>query len=527
MLEIAVQPGGPGHGRTRRVSGSGAQPSFFAPASGEAPSGDVSATAPLAARMRPRSLDEFVGQEHLVGPGRVLRRAIEEDRLVSMVLWGPPGSGKTTLADVIGRQTKAYVIALSGVAAGVADLRRAAEDARAHQQLGQRTILFIDEIHRFNKSQQDAVLPAVESGLLTLIGATTENPSFEVNSALLSRSRIYRLEPLTRDQVATVIERALGDQERGLGMFHVKLDDDAREFLLDQAGGDARVALNTLELAAAGAIGRHRPPVGPDAPLFNSTGASTGAVIAAVGPGGLGDDGLGLTSGSALPEPAQAAAERRITRDSVADALQRRALRFDRAGDQHYDLISALIKSVRGSDPDAAVYWLVRILEAGEDPLFVARRLVILASEDVGLADPQALMVAVAAQQATHFVGMPEAHFALAEATLYLANAPKSNSAGSAYQAAMNEVMRSGDLDVPLHLRNAVTGLMKNLGYGAGYRYAHDFPGHVVEQQHLPDALAGRRFYDPSGQGAEATRLSTIESQIHAPERTQEGGSAK
>jgi putative ATPase len=405
--------------------------------------------------MRPRSLDEFVGQEHLVGPGRVLRRAIEEDRLVSMILWGPPGSGKTTLADVVGRQTHAHVIALSGVTAGVADLRRAAEEARERRRIGQRTILFVDEIHRFNKSQQDAVLPAVESGLLTLIGATTENPSFEVNSALLSRSRVYRLEPLTRTQVATVVARALADAERGLGMFHVKLDDDAQEFLLDQAGGDARVALNTLELAAAGAT----PNV---------------------------------------------AGERCVTRDAVADALQRRALRFDRAGDQHYDLISALIKSIRGSDPDAAVYWLARILEAGEDPLFVARRLVILASEDVGLADPHALPLAVAAQQAAHFVGMPEALFALTEAALYLANAPKSNSAKTTYHAAVAEVMRSGDLEVPLHLRNAPTGLMKSLGYGKGYQYAHDFPGHHVEQQHLPDALVGRRFYEPSDQGAEA-----------------------
>jgi putative ATPase len=416
---------------------------------------ETTSDAPLAARMRPRTLDEFVGQEHLVGPGRVLRRAIEENRLVSMILWGPPGSGKTTLADVIGRQTQAHVIALSGVTAGVADLRRAAEEARERRRLGQRTILFVDEIHRFNKSQQDAVLPAVESGLLTLIGATTENPSFEVNSALLSRSRVYRLEPLTREQVSTVVARALADPERGIGTFHVKLDEDAREFLLDQAGGDARVALNTLELAVAGA-----------AP--NTVG------------------------------------ERQITRADVADALQRRALRFDRAGDQHYDLISALIKSIRGSDPDAAVYWLARILEAGEDPLFVARRLVILASEDVGLADPQALPLAVAAQQAVHFVGMPEALFALTEAALYLANAPKSNSAKTTYHAAAAEVMRSGDLEVPLYLRNAPTGLMKSMGYGKGYQYAHDFPGHYVEQQHLPDALAGRRFYEPSDQGAEA-----------------------
>ncbi|HXF83420.1 MAG TPA: replication-associated recombination protein A [bacterium] len=446
MDQAAGQRAGP---RSRSDPPAGQQAMFSDPPA--AAEQDV----PLAARMRPRSLEEFVGQEHLVGPGRALRRAIEEDRLVSMILWGPPGSGKTTLAQVIGRQTRAHVVALSGVTAGVADLRRAAQEARERRRAGQRTILFVDEIHRFNKSQQDAVLPAVESGLLTLIGATTENPSFEVNSALLSRARVFRLEPLTREQVAAIIERALADPARGLGAFHVKLDPDARELLLDLAGGDARVALNALELAAAGAA----------------------------------------------PAPAGA---RHVTRAAVADAFQRRALRYDRAGDQHYDLISALIKSVRGSDPDAAIYWLARILEAGEDPLFVARRLVILASEDVGLADPHALPLAVAAQQAVHFVGMPEAHFALAEATLYLASAPKSHSAKTAYQAAADEVMRSGDLEVPLHLRNAPTPLMHAMGYGKGYRDAHDFPGHVVEQQYLPDALAGRRFYVPSDQGAEA-----------------------
>jgi putative ATPase len=404
--------------------------------------------------MRPRNLAEFVGQAHLVGPGRALRRVIEEDRVGSMVLWGPPGSGKTSLADVIGRHTGAYLVALSGVSAGVADLRRAAEEARRRQARGQRTILVIDEIHRFNKAQQDAVLPHVESGLLTLIGATTENPSFEVNSALLSRSRVYRLEALTEEEIALLIERALADLERGLGMFHVKLDPQAHAYLMEMAGGDARVALNTLELAAVA--------TSPD------------------------DRG-----------------ERPIALATLEDALQRRALLYDRAGDQHYDIISALIKSVRGSDPDAAVYWLARMLEAGEDPLFVARRLVILASEDVGLADPQALSVAVAAQQAAHFIGMPEALFALTQATLYLACAPKSNSAKTAYEAARAAVQRQGDLPVPLHLRNAVTGLMRGMGYGKGYRYAHDYEGHVVDQQHLPDALVGERFYEPSDQGWE------------------------
>ena len=418
--------------------------------------------APLATRMRPQSLDEFVGQEHLVGPGRALRRLIEKDQLASMILWGPPGSGKTSLAEVIGRHTGAHVVMLSGVSAGVADLRKAADEAKRRAARGQRTILVIDEIHRFNKAQQDAVLPHVESGLLTLIGATTENPSFEVNSALLSRSRVYRLEPLSEEQVARLVRRALEDAERGLAVFHVKLDDDGLAQLLALSGGDARVALNTLELATLAVV--------PD------------------------DQGSRL-----------------VTTALVQDALQRRSLLYDRAGDQHYDTISAFIKSIRGSDPDAGVYWLARMLEAGEDPLFVARRLVILASEDVGLADPQALAVAVAAQQAAHFIGMPEALFPLTEATLYLACAPKSDSAKTAYGAARAEVANSGDLPVPLHLRNAVTGLMRAMGYGKGYRYAHDYDDHVVEQQHLPDRLAGRRFYEPTDQGWEGQSREAIE----------------
>jgi putative ATPase len=418
--------------------------------------------APLATRMRPRSFDEFVGQEHLVGPGRALRQAIERDQLGSMILWGPPGTGKTTLAEVISRQTRAQLVSLSGVSAGVADLRAAAKDARKRQATGQRTILFIDEIHRFNKAQQDAILPDVESGLLTLIGATTENPSFEVNHALLSRSRVYRLQPLTDDQVEELIQRALADPERGLGTFHVKLEPEALAHLISLSGGDARIALNTLELAI------HATP----------------------------EDSTGL---------------RTVTAAIMEDVAQQRALHYDRAGDQHYDLISAMIKSIRGSDPDAAVYWLARMLEAGEDPLFIARRLVILASEDVGLADPMALPVAVAAQQAAHFIGMPEGLYPLTEAALYLARAPKSNSAKVAYHAARDEVARSGDLPVPLHLRNAVTGLMRQIGYGRGYRYAHDYEGHIVDQQHLPDAIAAKRFYEPSGIGAES------DPELHAP----------
>jgi putative ATPase len=397
--------------------------------------------APLAERMRPRSLDEFVGQEHVIGPGTVLRRALEAGRLPSLVVWGPPGSGKTTLARLLARATGSHFVAISAVSAGVADLRRAVEDARQRRKAGQRTVLFVDELHRWNRAQQDAVLPFVETGLLTLVGATTENPSFEVNAALLSRCRVFRLEPLGPDQIRTILARALADPERGLGGRGVAVDDDALERLVAGSGGDARVALSALELAAQG--------------------------------GG------------------------RVDRRAVEDALQRRVLLHDRAGDQHYDVVSAFIKSVRGSDPDAAVYWLARMLEAGEDPVFVARRLVILAAEDVGLADPAALGVAVAAQQAAHLVGMPEAVLPLSEATLYLARAPKSNSALRAYAAAREDVDRFGALPVPLHLRNAVTGLMRSMGYGQGYRYPHDYPGGRVEQQYLPDALVGRRYYRP------------------------------
>jgi putative ATPase len=426
---------------------------------------------PLATRMRPRTIDEFVGQAHLLGPGKALRRAIENDQVTSMILWGPPGSGKTSLAQVIANHTRARMFAVSGVTAGVADLRKAAEEARRRVALNERTILFIDEIHRFNKAQQDAVLPFAESGLLLLIGATTENPSFEVNNALLSRTRVYRLQALTDDDIGGLVDRALADDERGLGSVDIAVESDAREALIALANGDARVALNALELAVA---------LAPE------------------------EDG-----------------KRQVTVPLIEDAVQRKALLYDRAGDNHYDTISAFIKSIRGSDPDAAVYWLARMLEAGEDPLFVARRLVILASEDVGLADPIALSVAVAAQQAAHFVGMPEGFFPLAEATLYLAMAPKSNSVGKAYQHAVEALREMGDLPVPLHLRNAPTGLMKRIGYGQGYRYAHAFEGHIAAQQHLPDALAGRQLYAPSDQGQEAAlaaRLAELRQALQAPE---------
>jgi putative ATPase len=390
--------------------------------------------APLASRVRPRRFEDLVGHGKVV---ETLRSLAESGHLPNVVLWGPPGSGKTTLAGILAEATGARFVTLSAVTAGVADLRRVVAEARDLRRTGRRTVLFVDELHRFNKAQQDAILPHAEDGTLTLIGATTENPSFEVIAPLLSRSRVFRLEALPRDDLERVARR-------GLEELGATADDDALAALLEAARGDARVALNALEAAAALAGG----------------------------------------------DP--------ITADAVERAMQDRHLLYDRAGDMHYDIVSALIKSVRGSDPDAAVYWLARMLEAGEDVNFVARRLVILASEDVGLADPMALPVAVAAQQAAHFIGMPEAFFPLAEAALYLARAPKSNSTGRAYTAARDAIKRTGNLPVPLHLRNAVTGLMRSMGYGRDYRYAHDYEGGTVEQQHLPDDLAGQSFYEPS-----------------------------
>jgi putative ATPase len=413
------------------------------------------APAPLAARMRPRTLAEFVGQAQIVGEGRALRRAIESDAVPSMILWGPPGTGKTTLGEVIARASGANFIALSAVSAGVADLRAVVADARQARTVGKRTVLFIDEIHRFNKSQQDAVLPYVEDGTITMIGATTENPSFEVNSALLSRSRVFVLYALSDDEVELLVRRALEDRERGLGNERIALDDDAMKALAQLANGDARVALGTLEFAASAA-------------------------------------------------QADAAGVKRIDSALVADALQRRMIAYDKKGENHYDVISAFIKSIRGSDPDAAVYWLARMLDAGEDLMFVARRLVILASEDVGLADSRGLQVAIAAQQAAHFVGMPEAFFPLAHATLYLATAEKSNSVGRAYGAALHEVEATRNDPVPLHLRNAPTGLMRQLGYGKGYVYSHD--DYDAAQTFLPDNLSERRFYEPGERGEESRR---------------------
>jgi putative ATPase len=413
---------------------------------------------PLAARMRPRTLDEFVGQDHLVGPGRVLRRAIETDQINSVIFWGPPGTGKTTLAQIIAGATHAHFVGLSAVSAGVADLRKAIEEAgRRKVQQSRRTILLIDEIHRFNKSQQDSVLHAVEQGTVILVGATTENPSFEVNAALLSRCRVYVLRPLTEAQIRLVVLRALTDGERGLGTIAVDVEPDALAGLVALSDGDARVALNGLELAVS---------------------------LAAENESG----------------------RRIVSRKVVEDAFQQRALRYDRAGDQHYDVISAFIKSMRGSDPDASLYWLARMLEAGEDPLFIVRRMVVLAAEDVGLADPQALVIAVAAQQAVHFIGMPEGYLPMAEAVLYLATAPKSNSTISSYQRAREAVEAKGNLPVPLHLRNAPTGLMKSLGYGRDYAYSHDFAPDDPQryrQRYLPEGLEAG-IYQPGRLGQEA-----------------------
>jgi putative ATPase len=411
--------------------------------------------APLAARMRPRTLEEFVGQEHIIGHGKVLRRAIESGQLPSIILWGPPGSGKTTLAFIISNTTNSHFSPVSAVSAGVSDLRKIIEESRERRKLNQqKTILFIDEIHRFNKGQQDAILPYVEDGTVTLIGATTENPSFEVNSPLLSRSRVFVLKPLSDAEIRTIILTALQAKDRGLGMLDVELDGDALEHLSIMSGNDARIALNALEMAA-------------------------------------------------LVTPPDERGKRKITLETVEDAFQHRSLQYDRAGEQHYDIISALHKCMRDSDPDATLYWLGRMIESGEDPLYIARRIVRFATEDIGLADPQALVVAMAAQQAVHFIGMPEGNLALAEAAVYMATAPKSNSLYTGYSNVQWEIKHGTHEPVPLHLRNAVTNLMKDLGYGKGYKYAHKFPGHYVEQEHLPGSLKGKHFYAPGEAGYE------------------------
>ncbi len=424
---------------------------------GAATADSIDSRAPLAERMRPRSLDEFIGQEHLLGPGKLLARALESKLLPSLILWGPPGTGKTTLAKILATQLGARFAALSAVTAGVKEVRAAISDAEYERARGGRTILFLDEIHRFNKAQQDALLPHVEHGTVILIGATTENPSFEVNAALLSRCRVVTLSSLGDAQLGALLTRALEDKERGLGAKNAVLSDEARDFLAEHSGGDARRALGVLEVAAHHA--------------------------------------------SLLDEQGR----RLIDRQTVEEALQRKVLLYDKSGDEHYNVVSAFIKSLRGSDPDAAVYWMTRMLEAGEDPLFVLRRMVIFAAEDIGVADPRALQIAMAATDAVRFIGLPEGTLPMSEAAIYLALAPKSNSAITTYQAAKRAVTRLGALPVPLHLRNAPTKLMQDLGYGNAYKYPHDFAGHHVAEQYLPDALREATFYQPSTSGYEKT----------------------
>jgi putative ATPase len=448
--------------------------SLFQPIPGAANPGDR--RNPLADRMRPRTLDEYVGQEHLIAPGKPLRAQIERDDLGSLIFWGPPGTGKTTLAKIIASMTRAEFIEFSAVLAGIKEIKQVMADAERARQYGTRTIVFIDEIHRFNKAQQDAFLPHVEKGNIRLIGATTENPSFEIISALLSRSRVYVLKPLTEEQIVTLLRRALEDSERGLGAMKLSANDDVLMRIAAYSSGDARSAYNVLEVAASLALG----PVASAAetPHPSKTAKSGAAEI-------------------------KRSAGAEITDEIVQDALQKRVLLYDKSGEEHYNLISALHKSVRNSDPDASLYWLGRMLEAGEDPLYVARRVVRMAVEDIGLADPNALSLCMAARDAVDFIGMPEGNLALAQAVVYLALAPKSNALYTAYTEVQQDVERTAAEPVPLHLRNAPTGLMKQIGYGQGYQYAHDLENKVADMQCLPDNLKDRQYYQPTSEGVE------------------------
>lgn len=420
--------------------------------------------APLAARMRPQTLDDLVGQEHIVGKGRLLRRAIEADQLSSLLFYGPPGSGKTTLAQIISNYTKSEFVRISAVSAGISDVREVIEKAKERLKLyRKRTVVFIDEIHRFNKTQQDALLPAVEEGTIVLIGATTENPYFQVNRALISRSRIFKLEPLQPAHILLLLQRALTDEKNGLGKYKIQADADALQHLADMSGGDARNAYNGLELAAL------TTPPGPDGTIH-------------------------------------------IDLAVAAESIQQQVVAYDKGGDWHYDVASAFIKSMRGSDPDATLHWLARMYEAGEPPEFIARRIVICAAEDIGLANPQALVVAMAAAEAVHFVGWPEARIPLAMAAVYLAGSPKSNSAYMGVEAAIADLHHTPFTGVPLHLRDASYGGAKEFGHGKGYRYVHEYPGAYVEQQYLPDELQGKKYYQPLERGAETEIFAYLQS---------------
>jgi len=417
---------------------------------------------PLAERMRPRTLDELVGQEKLLGPGKPLRVQIERDEIGSMIFWGPPGCGKTTLARLIARMTRSEFVPFTAVLAGIKEIKQVMAEAERARRAGYRTMVFVDEVHRFNKAQQDAFLPHVEAGNIILIGATTENPSFEVIAPLLSRTKVYVLAPLSAEQLIALLRRALTDAERGLGKENIEVSEETLGRIATYADGDARAAYNTLEAAVHGV-------------------------------------------------KVDAAGRRVITRELVEDVLQRKILRYDKAGEEHYNLISALHKSVRNSDPDATLYWLARMLESGEDPLYIARRLVRMASEDIGLADPGALGVTLAAKEAAEFVGMPEGNLALAQAAVYLALAPKSNALYTAYGAAYKDLQATEAEPVPLHLRNPVTGLMAHFGYGEGYQYAHNSPEKVADMLCLPPKLAGRVYYHPTDQGFEQRMRQRLE----------------
>ena len=420
-------------------------------------------TAPLADRMRPDSLADFVGQVHLIGEGSVLRKAILEDKVPSMILWGPPGSGKTTLAHVVAQASNANFAFFSAVTSGVKEVKAVIEKARKDKEFfHKKTILFVDEIHRFNKAQQDAFLPHVEAGTITLIGATTENPSFEVISPLLSRCKVYVLKQLSLEDIITILKKALNDKEKGLGNFQIELEEKALDYIAQMSNGDARIALNTLEMATQ-------------------------------------------------TSPIDKSGRRKIDLKQIEEVMLKKALVYDKTGEEHYNVISAFIKSLRGSDPDAALYWMFRMLQAGEDPIYIARRMVVLASEDIGNADPQALQVAVAAKEAVEFIGLPEGEFALSQAAVYLATAPKSNAIYTAMNQVKEDIKKTLNLPVPLHLRNAPTPLMEKLGYAKGYKYPHQFEGHFVAENYLPEQLKQRKYYMPTEQGFETEIKKRVE----------------